>query len=97
MVPPPPLMMPPPGAGHPDMAYLSSHQAASLGGAFFPAPGGGMMPTYSGTAVEVTFRLLAPVVRTGNIIGKGGEHVRRVRSETGARIKVGCRQRQCHL
>lgn len=38
--------------------------------------------------VEVTFRLLAPVGKTGNIIGRSGEHIKRIRMETGARIKV---------
>lgn len=38
--------------------------------------------------VETVFRLLAPVMRAGNIIGRNGDHVRRIRSETGARIKV---------
>jgi hypothetical protein len=86
-------------ATHADLAYMHP----SLGGYFAAgaaAPGAGGMVGgplggaagpggYSGTAVEVSFRLLAPVARTGNIIGKGGEHVKRVRQETGARIKVG--------
>lgn len=83
-------------ATHADLAYMHP----SLGGYFTHAaavPGaGGMVGApvgsaggFGGSQVEVTFRLLAPVNRTGNIIGKGGEHVRRVRQETGARIKVG--------
>ncbi|KAL4423076.1 hypothetical protein ABPG77_005881 [Micractinium sp. CCAP 211/92] len=82
-------------ATHADLAYMHP----SLGGYFTHAaavPGaGGMVGApvgsaggFGGSQVEVTFRLLAPVNRTGNIIGKGGEHVRRVRQETGARIKV---------
>ncbi|PSC73232.1 KH domain-containing protein [Micractinium conductrix] len=91
----PPLMLA--QATHADLAYIHP----SLGGYFAAGPAapgvGGLMGGhmghaahggFSGTAVEVTFRMLAPVVRTGNIIGKGGEHVRRVRQETGARIKV---------
>ncbi|KAI3426171.1 hypothetical protein D9Q98_008548 [Chlorella vulgaris] len=74
---------------HPAMAGAAMYAAPGYGGAMQPpaavmqAPGG-----FSGTAVEVTFRLLAPTNRTGNIIGKGGEHVRRLRAETGARVKV---------
>ena len=45
----------------------------------------GMM---AGTMVETVFRLLAPKLRVGNIIGRNGEHVQRIRSETGAKIKV---------
>ena len=90
----PPLMLA--QATHADLAYMHP----SLGGYFAhaaAAPGaGGMVGApvgsaggFGSTQVEVTFRLLAPTSRTGNIIGKGGEHVRRVRQETGARIKVG--------
>ena len=43
-------------------------------------PGGGVL--------ETVFRLLAPAARAGNIIGRNGDHVRRIRAETGARIKV---------
>ena len=42
----------------------------------------------SGSVVDTVFRLLAPAARAGNIIGKNGDHVRRIRIETGARIKV---------
>jgi len=74
---------------------------ASIGdGMFIPQPSPSMyagvaaatMPHHTGSGlsgvVETVFRLLAPIVRTGNIIGRNGEHVRRIRSETGARIKV---------
>lgn len=87
---PPPLMLG--SAAHPDHAFMHPSLGGSAG--FFPGGGSGgagaagLMAAFCGTAVEVTFRLLTPVNRTGNIIGKGGEHVKRVRSETGARIKV---------
>ncbi|EFN56318.1 hypothetical protein CHLNCDRAFT_57590 [Chlorella variabilis] len=85
----PPLMLGQAGHHHPDVAFLHPSLAAA---AFYPPPaspaGLPPPPAFSGAAVEVTFRLLAPTNRTGNIIGKGGEHVRRVRTETGARIKV---------
>lgn len=42
----------------------------------------------AGTIVETVFRLLAPKSRVGNIIGRNGEHVQRIRNETGSRIKV---------
>jgi hypothetical protein len=45
-----------------------------LGGA--PAPG------------DVVFRLLCPNARTGSVIGKGGEVIKQLREDTGARIKV---------
>lgn len=79
---PPPLMLA--VATNPDAAFAHP----GIGGGFMPG-GAGLVAAFCGTAVEVTFRLLAPATRTGNIIGKGGEHVKRVRSETGARIKVG--------
>ena len=69
-------------------AMASAGGGGGGGGGFYSAGSGGGMPAFGGTPVEATFRLLAPVTRTGNIIGKGGEHVRRVRAETGARIKV---------
>lgn len=82
-------------ATHADLAYIHpslggyfTHGAAAPGaGGMVGGPAGGAAG-YGSTQVEVTFRLLAPMARTGNIIGKGGEHVRRVRQETGARIKV---------
>jgi poly(rC)-binding protein 2/3/4 len=79
---PPPLMLA--VATNPDAAFAHP----SMGGGAFMPGGAGLVAAFCGTAVEVTFRLLAPATRTGNIIGKGGEHVKRVRSETGARIKV---------
>jgi transcription antitermination factor NusA-like protein len=49
------------------------------------SPGGMMQPS---GLVETVFRLLAPAARAGNIIGRNGDHVRKIRAETGARIKV---------
>lgn len=37
---------------------------------------------------EVTFRLLSPMSRIGSLLGKSGEHIQRLRGETGASIKV---------
>jgi poly(rC)-binding protein 2/3/4 len=68
---------------HPSMAAAAAFYPPGAGSAGLPPPGG-----FAGAAVEACFRLLAPAARTGNIIGKGGEHVRRIRAETGARIKV---------
>lgn len=47
--------------------------------------------SYSGAgsvAMDTVFRLLVPAERAGNIIGRGGDHIQRIRTETGARIKV---------
>ncbi|CAD7696229.1 unnamed protein product [Ostreobium quekettii] len=38
--------------------------------------------------VEATFRLLVPEKLTGSIIGKGGEVIRRIREETGAKVII---------
>jgi poly(rC)-binding protein 3/4 len=66
-----------------DATFMTQHPSATFfGGLASPA---GLM---AGTIVETVFRLLAPVSRAGNIIGRNGEHIRRVRTETGARIKV---------
>ena len=37
---------------------------------------------------DVVFRLLCPNSRTGSIIGKGGDVIKHLRDDTGARIKV---------
>eukprot|EP00976_Prorocentrum_cordatum_P060798 1176047-Prorocentrum_minimum.AAC.12 len=39
-------------------------------------------------AIEVTFRLLCPVPRSGSVIGKGGEIIKQLRADTGARIRI---------
>lgn len=70
---------------------------ASTGDAhFMTPPSPGLLPglhslqsgMLAGGVVETVFRLLAPAARAGNIIGRNGDHVRRIRAETGARIKV---------
>lgn len=38
--------------------------------------------------VEVQFWLLAPAAQAGMIIGRGGDVIRRIRSDTEARVKV---------
>lgn len=42
----------------------------------------------AGGAVETVFRFLAPSSRVGQMLGRNGEHMRRVRTETGARVKL---------
>ena len=42
----------------------------------------------SAVTMDTIFRLLAPAHRAGNIIGKRGCHVSKIRQETGSRIKV---------
>lgn len=42
----------------------------------------------SSIAVDTIFRLLVPAERVGTIIGRGGDHIKRIRSETGGKIKV---------
>lgn len=37
---------------------------------------------------EVVYRLLCPSSRTGSVIGKGGEIIKQLRADTGARIRV---------
>ncbi|GFH19306.1 uncharacterized protein HaLaN_16234, partial [Haematococcus lacustris] len=38
--------------------------------------------------LPVIVKLICPVDRTGSIIGKGGEVIRQIRQETGAKVKV---------
>jgi transcription antitermination factor NusA-like protein len=73
---------------------------ASTGDAHFMGPTAhtllghhGLMASHAGSllaghAIETVFRLLAPVAKVGNIIGRNGDHVRKVRLETGARVKI---------
>lgn len=47
---------------------------------------------------NVSFRLLCPVVRSGSVIGKGGEVISAIRDSTGARVRIedtvpGCPER----
>ncbi|GMH38130.1 hypothetical protein BSKO_06014 [Bryopsis sp. KO-2023] len=57
----------------------------------------GLVPGMTGM-VETTFRLMVPERHTGSIIGKGGEVIRRIREETGAKVIIydtveGCDER----
>ena len=66
------------------------------GGSAIAAGGGGFsMSTrlnlngvYVPGGAEITFRLLCPVSRTGSVIGRNGEVIQQIRSETGAKVKV---------
>eukprot|EP00241_Pyramimonas_parkeae_P019496 CAMPEP_0114307704 /NCGR_PEP_ID=MMETSP0059-20121206/17615_1 /TAXON_ID=36894 /ORGANISM="Pyramimonas parkeae, Strain CCMP726" /LENGTH=305 /DNA_ID=CAMNT_0001431193 /DNA_START=125 /DNA_END=1039 /DNA_ORIENTATION=- len=40
------------------------------------------------TGGEVVYRLLCPASRSGSVIGKGGEIIKQLRADTGARIRV---------
>ena len=42
----------------------------------------------SSVTMETIFRMLAPANMAGNIIGKGGCHISKIRQETGSRIKM---------
>ena len=76
--PPSPIMLA--QAGHPELAYVQASPPAAMYG--------GMVPLYCGAPIEVTFKLLAPEGRAGVLIGRGGDYVRRIRAETGARLRV---------
>lgn len=91
-----PPRAPVPGSAGPLLLGHASHPDLSLYHGVYGAPGSGMggpagppPPPMYGQPVEVTFRLLVPVGKAGNIIGRSGEHIKRIRMETGARIKVG--------
>lgn len=47
------------------------------------------------TSASVVFRVLCPNARAGSVLGKGGEVIARLRSETDARIKVEDRVNGC--
>jgi transcription antitermination factor NusA-like protein len=47
-----------------------------------------VFPGAANMSVDTVFRLLVPADRAGNIIGRGGDHIQRIRQETGSRIKV---------
>eukprot|EP01025_Chloroclados_australasicus_P020797 TRINITY_DN2190_c0_g2_i1.p1 TRINITY_DN2190_c0_g2~~TRINITY_DN2190_c0_g2_i1.p1 ORF type:complete len:519 (+),score=60.46 TRINITY_DN2190_c0_g2_i1:139-1695(+) len=42
----------------------------------------------TGQLVETTYRLLVPHNKIGSIIGKGGEMIKQIRHETGAKVKI---------
>lgn len=48
------------------------------------------------TAPEVLFRLLVPANRVGKLIGKQGMHIKQLRDETGARIRIAEAQSTIH-
>ena len=81
--------------GMPGAVHFSPAQHAHHGGGLPHAAG--IVPVYPHAAgavagvsqpVDIAFRLLAPVGKAGNIIGRCGENIRRIRGETGARVKV---------
>lgn len=45
---------------------------------------------------ETVFRMLIHPSRVGAVIGKGGDHVKQMREETGARVKVAMAIPDCH-
>ncbi|KAG7670740.1 putative KH domain-containing protein [Nannochloris sp. 'desiccata'] len=84
----PPLLLAHASTG--DAQFMTPPSPALLGGYHHQHPhaiSSGCMLQPSGL-VETVFRLLAPAARAGNIIGRNGDHVRKIRAETGARIKV---------
>jgi predicted RNA-binding protein YlqC (UPF0109 family) len=71
-----------------DLQFMASAPAGNSGMYTGVPSSPGMPPPGS---IETVFRLLAPSSRAGNIIGRGGDHIKRIRHETGARLKVyGC-------
>lgn len=66
-----------------DLQYLhksSSKQYIDYNQSIFPGS--------SNLSMDTVFRLLVPADKAGNIIGRGGDHIQRIRHETGSRIKV---------
>lgn len=58
-------------------------------GLSMPSMSAGGMPRSDGVSEEeLTIRLLCPNTRIGSIIGKGGSVIKKMREETGAKIKV---------
>eukprot|EP00250_Pteridium_aquilinum_P012557 c20799_g1_i3 orf=769-2463(-) len=53
-----------------------------------PAPTGGIPRSDGASEEELTIRILCPNTRIGSIIGKGGNVIKKMREETGAKIKV---------
>ena len=47
-----------------------------------------MQAAHRGPCLEVCFWLLVPEAQAGMIIGKGGDIIRQIRTETGASVKV---------
>ena len=80
----------------PTHASAQQQRGKNGGGSAVAAGGGGFsMSTrlnlngvYVPGGAEITFRLLCPVSRTGSVIGRNGEVIQQIRSETGAKVKV---------
>jgi len=45
-------------------------------------------PPHMEGGVEITYRFLVPSSKAGSIIGRGGDVIRRIREETGAKVKL---------
>ena len=80
----PPLLLAQASTG--DIQFMAAPPSPTLFTGISSAMPAGLVS--SSGVVETVFRLLAPAARAGNIIGRNGDHVRRIRAETGARIKV---------
>jgi len=79
-------------------AALGSNDAIAGGERGGNGKGGQNMSTrlnsngvYVPGGAEISFRLLCPVSKTGSVIGRNGEVIQMLRSETGAKVKV-CEQ-----
>jgi len=80
-------------------AFMMGNKTAPNAGVEAPgAKNGGHMSTrmnlngvYVPGGTEITFRLLCPVSKTGSVIGRNGEVIQQIRSQTGAKVKV-CEQ-----
>jgi poly(rC)-binding protein 2/3/4 len=80
-------------------AFMMGNKTAPHAGVESPgAKNGGHMSTrmnlngvYVPGGTEITFRLLCPVSKTGSVIGRNGEVIQQIRSQTGAKVKV-CEQ-----
>lgn len=81
----------------PTHASAQQQRGGKNGGGSAVAAGGGgfsmstrlnLNGVYVPGGAEITFRLLCPVSRTGSVIGRNGEVIQQIRSETGAKVKV---------
>lgn len=62
----------------------------NYGGAAWPVPTGAGAPRSDGASDDVlSVRVLCPNEKIGSMIGKGGNVIRKLREESGAKIKVG--------
>lgn len=76
------------GGGYGGSSYGSAWSLNS-GLPVTPSAGANPVRTEGGTEDELTIRMLCPNGRIGGVIGKGGNVIKRMREETGAKIKVG--------